>query len=183
MVKPALWWKWFSKNLGVSCVPPSVCCLLHDHSASWTRGWTHFVNKHNRNTSQVYWKDEVLMHPDSKSWTETGSRQQKNFLNKSSELFATGNVDKSTGAGCQSRYPSCLFWVTGPHHLPRTASAGAAEGAWFWWNKLIFLKSILAIVWFCSIVPPWSVLFSHTERSAWIVKLTWIWSKHYLMIV
>lgn len=68
------------------------------------------------------------MHPNSKSQSETGSRQQKYFLNKSNELFSTGNMDKPIGAGCQSRYYSCLFWVTGHHHLPTAASAGTAEG-------------------------------------------------------
>lgn len=52
------------------------------------------------------------MHPNSKSQSETGSRQQKYFLSKSNELFSTGNMDKPIGAGCQSRYYSCLFWVT-----------------------------------------------------------------------
>lgn len=68
------------------------------------------------------------MHPNFRSQTETVSRHQMYFLNKSNELFATRNVDKSTGAGCQSWYLSCLFWVTGHHHLPTTASGSAAEG-------------------------------------------------------
>lgn len=83
---------------------------------------------HQRHKTDTPKGGTVLMHPNLKSQTETGSRQQKYFLNKSNELFATGNVDKPTGAVCQSRYTSCLFWVTGHHHPPITASAGAAEG-------------------------------------------------------
>lgn len=60
MVKPALWWKWFSKNPGVSCVPPSACCLLHDHSTLWRRGWAHLMSKHIRDTNRVHPKEELF---------------------------------------------------------------------------------------------------------------------------
>lgn len=116
----------------------STFCLLHDHSTPWWRGWAHLLSKHQRYKPDAPKGETVLMHPSSKSQTQTGSRHQRYFLNKSNELFATGNVDKRTGAGCQSRFPSCLFWVTGHHHLLTTASAGGTEGTWFSWSKLIF---------------------------------------------
>lgn len=59
-VKPDLWWKWFSKTIWVSCVPPSACFLLHDHSAPWRRGWAHLMSKYIKNINQAHPKEELF---------------------------------------------------------------------------------------------------------------------------
>lgn len=99
----------------------------------------------------------VLMNPNSKSQTETGSRYQKYFLNKCNDLFATGNVCEVAGAAQHAedgRYlPVPCNWM--PPLAPNQLSRCCRRQLILMEQSNFFKQNhFLAIVSFCSIISP-----------------------------